>query len=141
MLRKIRLFFKLNLNLNFLLLLVWCLSLYTWLLFRFFKSRAKFGKLCVETKSESNQVQTIKNIRFAILINSKYTPWENVCRHQAMQAKILCKLFNIPYLIYVGFKKNEIGEMEGHAWSTVNNEILTGFCVPEEYTIQAVYGN
>ena len=81
----------------------------------------------------------VKDISFAINVMSKYTPWENVCRHQAYQAMLLCRFYRIPYQIFVGFKKSDEGKIEGHAWTMINGEIITGFCKVEEYTIQAIY--
>jgi hypothetical protein len=81
----------------------------------------------------------VKDISYAIRVLSKYTPWENVCRHQAYQAMLLCRFYRIPYQIFVGFKKNNEGKIEGHAWTTVNGEIITGFCKVEEYVISAIY--
>jgi hypothetical protein len=52
---------------------------------------------------------------------------------------LLCRLYQIPYQIFVGFKKSVEGKIEGHAWMIVQGEIITGFCKVEEYTIQAIY--
>jgi hypothetical protein len=72
----------------------------------------------------------------------KYISWKNVCRHQAYQAKLLCNLYKIPYIIFIGFKKNDhTNEIEAHAWTIAGGKIITGFCNPDEYTVQSAYKN
>jgi Transglutaminase-like superfamily len=138
--RTFRTFYRLSFRRKLLLLSLIPLSLYSTFMLRFFKKKAKFGEK--EKKLLDNtliNMTLVKDISFAIRVLSKYTPWENVCRHQAYQAKLLCRFYQIPYQIYVGFKKNNEGKIEGHAWTKVSGEIITGFCKVEEYTIQAVY--
>jgi lipoprotein signal peptidase len=137
---KIRRFIKLSIRQKVLLLTVLLFSLYSYILFCFFKHSAKFGRADKEFISHKTIDMTlVKDIGFAISVISKYTPWENVCRHQAYQAMLWCRFYQIPYQIFIGFKKNEEGKIEGHAWTMINGEIVTGFCKVEEYTIQAIY--
>jgi hypothetical protein len=138
--RKIFSFYRLGFRRKFFLLLLIPLSLYSNIMLSFFKKKAKFGEK--EKKFADNKMinmSLVKDISFAIKIISKYTPWENVCRHQAYQAMLLCRFYQIPYQIFVGFKKSDEGKIEGHAWTTINGDIVTGFCKVEEYTIQAIY--
>ena len=137
---KIKRFIKLSVRQKLLLLIVLLISFYSYSMFRFFKYLAKFGHADKEFQShKAINMNLVKDFSFAIRVISKYTPWENVCRHQAHQAMLLCKYYAIPYQIYVGFKKNELGKIEGHAWTIVQGEIITGFCNPDDYTVQAVY--
>ncbi len=137
---KIKRFTKLSIRQKVLLFSVLLMSLYSYFLFRFFKHSAKFGYADKEFISHKTiDMILVKDISFAIRVMKNYTPWENVCRHQAYQAMLLCSFFHIPYQIFVGFKKSEEGKIEGHAWTTVNGEIITGYCIVEEYTIQAIY--
>jgi hypothetical protein len=138
--RKFRTFYRLNFRRKFFLLLLIPLSLYSNIMLSLFKKKAKFGEK--EKKFADNKMinmSLVKDISFAIKIISKYTPWENVCRHQAYQAMLLCRFYQIPYQIFVGFKRSDEGKIEGHAWTTINGEIITGFCKVQEYTIQAIY--
>jgi hypothetical protein len=138
--RKFLTFYRLSFRRKLFLLLLIPLSLYSTFMLSFFKKNAKFGEK--EKKLEVNKfvnLTVVKDISYAIRVLSKYTPWENVCRHQAYQAMLLCRFYRIPYQIFVGFKKNNEGKIEGHAWTTVNGEIITGFCKVEEYVINAIY--
>jgi hypothetical protein len=138
--RKFRTFYRLSFRQKFFLLLLIPLSLYSNIMLSFFRKKAKFGEK--ERKLADNKlidIALVKDMSFAIRVMSQYTPWENVCRHQAYQAMLLCRFYQIPYQIFVGFKKSDEGKIEGHAWTTINGEIVTGFCKVEEYTIQAIY--
>ena len=136
--RKFRTFYRLSFRRKFFLLLLIPLSLCSKVMLSFFKKKAKFGEKKL-ADSISINMALVKDISFAINVMSKYTPWENVCRHQAYQAMLLCRFYRIPYQIFVGFKKSDEGKIEGHAWTMINGEIITGFCKVEEYTIQAIY--
>lgn len=137
---KINRFIGLSIRQKTLLITVGFLSLYSYLKFVFFKHSAKFGRVDSPPENcKSIDMSLVKDIRLAIKIISKYVFWENVCRHQAYQAMLLCRFYQIPYQIFVGFKKNDAGKIEGHAWTIINQEIITGFCKPEEYTVQAIY--
>lgn len=140
-LKKISVFFKLSLRRKFLLAAVVPLSLYSYLVFRFSKKNARFGEMnkTLRTRHDGIDMSLVKDISLAIRVMSKYSPWQNVCRHQALQAKIFCKYYKIPYTIYVGFKKNQDGVIEGHAWTMVNEEFVTGFCIVDEYAVQTIF--
>ncbi|MFD2520335.1 lasso peptide biosynthesis B2 protein [Emticicia soli] len=138
--QKVRSFMKLSVRQKLLIFFVGFLSFYSFLLFKFFKQRATFGRISSGNQGILNlDMNLVNDIRFAIRIVEKYTVWKNVCRHQAYQAMILCKYYQIPYQIFIGFKKGGDGKIEGHAWTLVGNQIITGFCKPEEYVIQAIY--
>jgi Transglutaminase-like superfamily len=139
MLKKITLFYHIPFRRKFLLLLTVVLSLYTWLLMHFFKKKTAFGQINSQINIKNVDKALISDIRFALRVVNKYVPYESVCRHQAYQALLLCTYFDIPYQIYVGFKKSDTGKIEGHAWTMVQGEMITGFCNPEDYTVQAIY--
>ncbi|MCD0486929.1 lasso peptide biosynthesis B2 protein [Pedobacter sp. MC2016-14] len=131
-------FFKLGWRLQLLLLFNFCLAIYSWLLFKFFNSRARF-------KSRPNRGQvkglgregliTAKEIRWSIAAINKTVFWNNVCRHQALQAVILCRYFNIPYQISIGIKKGANFELEAHVWTIAAGKMITGDCEPAQYKV------
>ena len=144
--RKVLHFLKLTRRRKFLLVYALLLAIYTWLMFAYFKKYARFsnteGKLGQEgTAFDVAQIALSKDIKWAILVVSKYFFLENACRHQALQAKILCDMYEIPYIIFVGFRKNEVGEIEGHAWTEVGGMQITGFCDSSTYHIHQRYTN
>lgn len=130
-------FYTLTPRRKWLVLLAASLSLYGWLAMRFFKQYARFEG--VNRQSKVTDKQLIADIRWAIFVVNKSVWWPNVCRHQAYQAKLLCRFYDVRYQIFVGFKKNEDGKIDGHAWAMAGGEIITGFCDPQQYTIQNIY--
>lgn len=138
MIRKLNIFFRLSRRRQWLFCVTVLLSLYTFLLMRFFRKQARFER--TRRKATGTDDLLVRDICWAILTTSGQVPWENVCRHQAYQAMLLCRYYRQPYRIYVGFRKNpETGKVDGHAWTTVNDKIITGFCDTEEYTVQSVF--
>jgi hypothetical protein len=116
------------------------LSVYSYFLFIFFSKNARFGDSSAILKPEKpDQIPTILGVRFVLKILTKYIPWEFMCRHQAWLASILLKKYQVPYTVYVGFKKNDFGKIEGHAWTIARNIMVSGFCDPKEYTVQSTY--
>ena len=143
MIKKIKTFIRLSSARKMVVLQTIGLSFYTFLLFTFFNRYARFGKN-VKAADNNNQLPDKKagDIAWAIQAVDKYTPWKNVCRHQAYQAKLLCNYYKIPCLIFIGFKKDKMkNEIQAHAWTIAGGKIITGNCNPEEYVIHSIYKN
>jgi len=143
MINKIKSFLRLSPSRKIIVVQVFWISIYTYSLFRFFNRRARFGEKITAT-ANINQLPHKKanDIGWAIQIVAKYISWKNVCRHQAYQAKLLCDIYKIPYMIFVGFKKvTRTNEIEAHAWTIAGGKIITGFCNPDEYIVQSIYKN
>lgn len=147
MITQINTFLRLSIHQKILVFRVLGLSVYTYFLFRFFNTRARFGKeknignkAPLPVKNEQNQ--RVKDISQAIKIVSKYIPWKNVCRHQAYQAMRLCQAYKIPCQAFVGFKKEmDKKEIQAHVWTIAGGKFVTGFCNPSEYIVQSIYNN
>ena len=142
MIQLVKKFTRLSAVRKKLLLQTLILSVYTQVLFRFFKKHASFGKAAdIDSKPQQPDAKAL-DIAYAIQAVDKLVPWQNVCRHQAYQAKMLCSWNRLPYMIFVGFKKDkETNKIQAHAWTVAGGKIITGFCKPNEYTIQNVYQN
>lgn len=143
MINRFKSFLRLSPSRKVIVIQTFFISIYTFFLFRFFNRRARFGEKIPPTAS-FNQLPHKKanDIAWAIQIVAKYISWKNVCRHQAYQARLLCNFYEIPCLIFVGFKKApNTNEIEAHAWAIAGEKMITGFCNPEEYTVQSVYKN
>lgn len=116
------------------------LAINSYFLYAFNQKNARYGGNQKNKRFENEtNLSYVADIRFAIMILTKYTPFEFMCRHQAWVASQLLQKYHIPHTVYVGFKKNPIGLIEGHAWTVSQNIMVSGFCNPEEYIIQAKY--
>ena len=144
MIRKIKTFTRLSRQRKVLAVQAFAAAVYTFFLFAFFNKQARFGKKVAAYKSLPNSIdeQNIVDIAWAIKTVDRIVPWKNVCRHQAYQAKLLCHLYNLPCFIFVGFKKDiDKNEIQAHAWTIAGDTIITGFCDPTDYVVQAIYSN
>ena len=140
MIRKIATFMRLSAQRKSLLLKGFALAIYSTILFQFFNDKVVYGAIEAPKNSRKEiDKQKIVDIRFLIKILQKYIPWEFKCRHQAWIAAHLLSKYQIPYSVYIGFKKNEAGEIEGHAWTIAQEIFVSGFCQPSEYVIQSEY--
>lgn len=148
MIKKLNTFIGFSWSRKVLIVQTLVLSVYTYFLFAYFKKYARFGR---KSSNETSPYPATtggcpnpkaKDIAWAIRLADKWVPWKNVCRHQAYQAKLLCSFYNIPYYIFIGFKKDTgKNEIQAHAWTIANGRMITGFCDPGEYLVQTVYSN
>jgi hypothetical protein len=74
----------------------------------------------------SRQLILISRIQLAVARVHRYVPWNTECYTQALTAKYLLQQRGIPSLLTIGFKKDESGEIQGHAWLTINEWVVTG---------------
>jgi len=72
------------------------------------------------------QLILISRIQLAVARVHRYVPWNTECYTQALTAKHLLKQRGISSLLTIGFKKDENGEVQGHAWLTINEWVVTG---------------
>lgn len=149
MIATIKTFFRLNNRKKTLIIQTFLFSVYTSILFTFFNRYARFGRKRQIKNNASTSIsktndsdQKAKDISWAIQVVNNNIPWRNVCRHQAYQAMLLCNLHKVPCQVFIGFKKDlERNEIQAHAWCVASGLIITGFCNPEEYTVQHIYNN
>jgi hypothetical protein len=64
----------------------------------------------------------------SISLASQYTPWHSNCLTQALVARFWCYHLNIPYILYIGFKKDATSTSgyAAHAWLTAGSIAITG---------------
>ena len=78
----------------------------------------------VELSSE--QLVLISRIQLAVARVHRYVPWNTECYTQALTAKYLLNQSGILSILTIGFKKDKNGEVQGHAWLTINEWVVTG---------------
>ena len=62
-----------------------------------------------------------------IKISARYTPWESNCFPQAISARILLGLYQIPYILYFGLMREKATqEIKAHAWVLAGKVNVTG---------------
>lgn len=71
----------------------------------------------------------------------KYTPWKSTCLVEAMIGKFWCERFHIPYVFYIGFRK-DASKPEGlgsHAWLTAGPVMVSGGDSFAEFAVISSY--
>ncbi|NBB76805.1 MAG: lasso peptide biosynthesis B2 protein [Bacteroidetes bacterium] len=84
-----------------------------------------------------NEIQRLaKSIRNV----SQVVPWESKCLVQAVVAKVLLKKRETDSTLYFGVRKKDDGSsLEAHAWLDVNNEIVLGKELADQFTVVSSY--
>lgn len=63
----------------------------------------------------------------AVQLAANYTPWDSNCFPQAMAARLLLGLYDIPYALYFGLMRDPVlAEMKAHAWVVAGRIRVTG---------------
>jgi len=146
MIRKIRLFMGMNKELRVMIINAYILSGYYRfkMLFKPFNKLAlEMGELGVEDTKEADDSMNayIYKVRRAVMLASKYTPWESLCMVQALVAKHMLNKKNIDNVIYFGLAKNEKNEPIAHAWLKYNNKVVVGEKGMERFSVVATFGS
>ena len=74
----------------------------------------------------SSQLTFIARVQLAVARVHRYVPWNTECYTQALTAKYLLQQRGVPSFLSIGFKKDDVGKIQGHAWLSVNEWIITG---------------
>ena len=80
-----------------------------------------------------------KNIKSALQLCCKYTPWRTECYTLALTGKLLLKRRNISSTLYLGFIKDEAGAHKGHAWLRAYDTYIAGYKESVGYPINFIF--
>jgi len=88
----------------------------------------RLGTAGVETSQEipPEQLQTARQIAWAVQAASRYTPWKSSCFPQAIAAKTLLRQRGMPSTLYLGAAFKARSELEAHAWLRCGPVYVTG---------------
>lgn len=81
----------------------------------------------------------VKKVRFVIELCDKYTPWTTECYTRALTGKIMLQRRNISSTLYLGFKREENKQLEGHAWLQCSGVTVTGFCDFSKFQVHSYF--
>ncbi len=102
------------------------------------------SKLSRRIKSSSHNFST-ENLKTLGLIIDKVcrnTPWESKCLVQALICKKLCRKYGVLNILYIGVKKDHLGNLASHAWvSDSQNNIIVGSCGANEFKVITQYSD
>lgn len=86
----------------------------------------------VESVNESEVIslvdkQLAARIQVAVGRVDHYVPWGTECYTQALTGKIMLRRRKVSTLLVVGFRKDDTGVLQGHAWLKIGPYYITGF--------------
>lgn len=89
----------------------------------------------------NDQLNTAIEIGQSIKVMAKYTPWKSNCLVQAILARLLLSLYNLPHVLYFGtcITSSKATPMKAHAWVSVGSKIIVGGRGHNRYTIVGTY--
>ena len=63
------------------------------------------------------QIRLAREISRVVGSASRFTPWESNCYTTAITARLLLGLYRIPYLMFLGLRRDDVsGKHKAHAW-------------------------
>jgi len=80
-----------------------------------------------------------KNIKSALQLCCKYTPWRTECYTLALTGKLLLKRRNISSTLYLGFIKDGDGKRKGHAWLRACDTYIAGYKESVDYPVNFTF--
>lgn len=75
----------------------------------------------------------------AVELAARFTPWQSKCLVQALVGACWCRLYRIPYVVYLGVRKDDSGAMKAHAWLCTGKAIITGREGHQTFTIVSTF--
>jgi hypothetical protein len=85
--------------------------------------------------------QTALSIGRAVRMASTLTPWNANCQAQAIAARILLGIWDVPYILCYGVAKEPGQTMRAHAWVCCGQVRVTGGYSFDEFTVVSTYHN
>jgi hypothetical protein len=89
---------------------------------------------------EKQQAKAL-SIGRAVRMSSTLAPWNANCQAQAISARILLGLFDVPHAIFYGLAKDPVAKLKAHAWVACGPIQVTGGYAFDEFTVVAVFSN
>ena len=83
--------------------------------------------------------ELLDRISWAVATASRYLPRNCLCLAQAMAGKIMLRRRGIPSTLYLGLTRDGTALIQGHAWLTCGERVLTGQQGMEGFTVIATF--
>ncbi|OMF35932.1 stage V sporulation protein S [Paenibacillus sp. FSL H8-0548] len=107
----------------------------------FSKIAPSLGQYMRETNKEpvADHRQSLVQIRSAIHIVSKHTPWDSKCLARAIAGMRMLERRNISSTLYLGTCKDECGKLIAHAWLRSGSQYITGAEEMDRFTVTGMF--
>lgn len=112
---------------TYLLLTLVRLGLWLFPFERLWKGLVKLGQL--QTSSPAflkTEAQRVRQVIWAVNLSARFTPIGAKCLARALTTKVLLDRRQCPSEFKIGVAKNELGQLDAHAWIEVQNQVVMG---------------
>lgn len=146
MIRKIKIFLKMDLKTKNMVMKVYLLTgiyRFKMLYMPFSKLAKKIGQQGLESTEDYNEAlhEYIKKVRKVVMMTSKNTPWESLCLVQALTAQNLLNKRKISNTLYLGLAKDENNKPIAHAWIKHGGKVVVGEKGMARFSVVARFGS
>jgi hypothetical protein len=98
---------------------------------RLWKGLVKLGKLppsaaAVAKTKLKTEAQIVRQVVWAVNLSTRFSPGGAKCLARALTTKVLLDRRQCPSDFKIGVAKNELGELEAHAWIEFHNQVVMG---------------
>jgi hypothetical protein len=109
----------------------------------FAKVAPRLGNKNEETSRELDErhIRTIKQIRSAIGVMSRHTPWDSKCMVQAIAGMAMLKRRGIASTLYLGTGRDENGKLIAHAWLRSGSVYVSGYEGMNRFVVVEKFAN
>lgn len=97
------------------------------------------GRALFSPLLDARQTQLACDIGRAVQAAARHTPWQSLCQPQVLAARFWFAFWGLPYVIYYGLQKNELGQLQAHAWSQAGRVRVTGGDALPDYVVVGSY--
>lgn len=88
----------------------------------------------------SPQISRARDIRRAVALAVKYSPWSPNCYPQALTARVLLRLHRIPHVLFFGLARSaNAGGLDAHAWLISGPVVVSGGPSFGRYTVVRMF--
>jgi len=100
-------------------------TMWAFLMIRIFSFKRYIHWIKNPSKNKDNNQESLR-VLYTINRVKKYSFWPTTCYTEAIAARIILKRKGIRSQIYFGVRKDEHKKLHAHAWTKVNEKIITG---------------
>ena len=78
-------------------------------------------------------------VGWAVRTASRRTPWQTKCFAEAIAGKAMLKRRRVDSTLYLGLRKDDVGELQAHAWLRCGGRVITGGRTSGGFTVVATF--
>ncbi len=118
-------FFSLKFSSQLLLIEASLYTIWAYLFIRLFSFK-KYINWIKNPKRDTYNENEVRKVALTIKRINKFAFWKTTCYTQAISARLILKRKSVKSQIFLGICKQEDGNLLAHAWTKVNDKIITG---------------